>query len=65
MTVDPSAGQLPGLDDLVDLDRLLVVRYDEQPATPVAFGTFEYSCMSLVGSFTKAHVVAISAARCT
>ena len=65
MTVDPRAGQLPGHDDLIDLDRLLAAYHDEQPATPVAFGTSEHRGMSLDGSFTKAHVVAISAARCT
>jgi phosphoglucomutase len=64
MTVHPRAGQLPEAGDLVDLDRLLAAYYDEQPAEPVAFGTSGHRGTSLDGSFTDAHVVAISAAVC-
>jgi phosphoglucomutase len=64
MTLDPRAGQLPVEEDLVDLDRLLAA-YREQPASePVAFGTSGHRGTSLDGSFTDAHVVAISAAVC-
>ena len=64
MTLDPRAGQLPVEEDLVDLDRLLAA-YREQPASePVAFGTSGHRGTSLDGSFTEAHVVAISAAVC-
>jgi phosphoglucomutase len=64
MTVHPRAGQLPEDADLVDLDRLLAAYHDEQPAEPVAFGTSGHRGTSLDGSFTEAHVVAISAAVC-
>jgi phosphoglucomutase len=64
MTLDPRAGQLPVEEDLVDLDRLIAA-YREQPASePVAFGTSGHRGTSLEGSFTEAHVVAISAAVC-
>ena len=64
MTVHPRAGQLPEAGDLIDLDRLLAAYYDVQPAEPVAFGTSGHRGTSLDGSFTDAHVVAISAAVC-
>src|SRR5918992_4663662 len=64
MTVHPRAGQLPEAGDLVDLDRLLAAYYDVQPAEPVAFGTSGHRGTPLDGSFTAAHVVAISAAVC-
>jgi phosphoglucomutase len=64
MTVHPRAGQLPTAGDLIDLDRLLAAYRDEPPAEPVAFGTSGHRGTSLDGSFTEAHVVAISAAVC-
>jgi phosphoglucomutase len=64
MTLDPRAGQLPDAGDLVDLDRLLAAYAEEQPSAPVAFGTSGHRGTSLDGSFTEAHVVAISAAVC-
>jgi phosphoglucomutase len=64
MTVHPRAGQLPAAGDLIDLDRLLAAYRDEPPAEPVAFGTSGHRGTSLDGSFTEAHVVAISAAVC-
>src|SRR5215216_988739 len=64
MTVHPCAGQLPAAGDLIDLDRLLAAYRDEQPAEPVAFGTSGHRGTSLDGTFTEAHVVAISAAVC-
>ena len=64
MTVNERAGELPEPGDLVDVERLLAA-YREQPAAaPVAFGTSGHRGTSLDGSFTEAHVVAISAAVC-
>jgi phosphoglucomutase len=62
--VHPRAGQLPGDDDLVDLDALLAAYHEHEPSEPVAFGTSGHRGTSLDGSFTEAHVVAISAAVC-
>jgi phosphoglucomutase len=62
--VHPRAGQLPGDDDLVDLDALLAAYHEHEPSEPVAFGTSGHRGSSLDGSFTEAHVVAISAAVC-
>src|ERR671916_1485600 len=64
MTVHPRAGQLPAPGDLVDLERLLAAYHEEEPRAPVAFGTSGHRGTSLDGSFTEAHVVAISAAVC-
>jgi phosphoglucomutase len=62
--VHPRAGQLPEAGDLVDLDRLIAAYHEQPPAEPVAFGTSGHRGTSLDGSFTEAHVVAISAAVC-
>ena len=62
--MDPRAGQLPEDGDLVDLDRLLDAYRDHEPSAPVAFGTSGHRGTSLDGSFTDAHVAAISAAVC-
>jgi phosphoglucomutase len=64
MSVDPRAGQLPEAGDLVDLEALLAAYHEQPPAEPVAFGTSGHRGTSLDGSFTEAHVVAISAAVC-
>jgi len=64
MSTDPRAGQLPEAGDLVDLDRLLDAYRSVPPSEPVAFGTSGHRGTSLDGSFTEAHVVAISAAVC-
>jgi phosphoglucomutase len=64
VSVDPRAGQLPEDGDLVDLDALLSAYREQPPAEPVAFGTSGHRGTSLDGSFTEAHVVAISAAVC-
>ena len=65
MSVDPRAGTLPEQSDLVDVDRLLAA-YQEQPdpANRVAFGTSGHRGSSLAGTFTEAHVLAISEAVC-
>ena len=59
----PRAGRLPEPGDLVDVDALLEA-YRHPPREPVAFGTSGHRGTSLDGSFTEAHVVAISAAVC-
>jgi len=64
MSTDPRAGQLPEDRDLVDLDALLSAYREQPPAEPVAFGTSGHRGTSLDGSFTEAHVIAISAAVC-
>jgi phosphoglucomutase len=61
---DPRAGQLPADSDLVDVDALLEAYGSHAPDAPVAFGTSGHRGTSLDGSFTEAHVVAISAAVC-
>ena len=65
----PRAGQLPEPDDLVDVDRLVAAYHDERPdpSNPdqrVAFGTSGHRGTSLAGTFTEAHVAAISEAVC-
>src|SRR5215212_3745183 len=65
----PRAGRLPEPEDLVEVGRLLAAYHDERPdpedpAQRVAFGTSGHRGTSLDGSFTEAHVVAISAAVC-
>ncbi len=62
--IDPRAGQLPQAADLVDVDDLLAAYAEAPPVAPVAFGTSGHRGTSLDGSFTEAHVVAISAAVC-
>src|ERR671914_2375532 len=64
MTVHPRAGQIPDAGDLVDLDALAAAYHERSPAAPVAFGTSGHRGTSLDGSFTDAHVVAISAGVC-
>ena len=48
----------------IDVDALLAAYFEQPPAAPVAFGTSGHRGTSLDGSFTEAHVVAISAAVC-
>ena len=64
MSTDARAGQLPEAGDLVDVEALLAAYSDNPPAAPVAFGTSGHRGTSFDGSFTEAHVVAISAAVC-
>src|SRR3954466_8408559 len=63
-TVNDRAGTLPDASDLIDVDELLAAYREHEPAEPVAFGTSGHRGTSLDGSFTEAHVVAISAAVC-
>jgi phosphoglucomutase len=67
--IDPRAGQLPEDADLVDVERLLAAYYEQRPdpSDPlqrVAFGTSGHRGSSLSGTFTDAHVAAISEAVC-
>jgi phosphoglucomutase len=67
--IDARAGQLPEAADLVDVERLLAAYHDERPdpSDPlqrVAFGTSGHRGTSLAGTFTDAHVAAISEAVC-
>jgi phosphoglucomutase len=65
MSVDPRAGTLPQESDLVDVGRLVEAYYEQpDPANRVAFGTSGHRGSSLAGTFTEAHVLAISEAVC-
>jgi phosphoglucomutase len=64
MTIHERAGTLPDASDLIDVDELLAAYHDREPSEPVSFGTSGHRGTSLDGSFTEAHVVAISAAVC-
>ncbi len=69
MSTDPRAGSLPEPADLIDVDGLLAAYHDERPdpsdpAHRVAFGTSGHRGSSLAGTFTEAHVAAISEAVC-
>ena len=64
MTVHERAGRLPEASDLIDVGELIAAYREREPAEPVAFGTSGHRGTSLDGSFTEAHVVAISAAVC-
>ncbi|HEX6022402.1 MAG TPA: phosphoglucomutase (alpha-D-glucose-1,6-bisphosphate-dependent) [Solirubrobacter sp.] len=61
--MSPSAGTRPDPTQLVDLDELLAA-YRRPPTGPVAFGTSGHRGTSLKGTFTEAHVLAISEAIC-
>ncbi|MEA2286107.1 MAG: phosphoglucomutase [Solirubrobacteraceae bacterium] len=67
--IDPRAGQLPEPGDLIDVDSLLAAYHDTRPdpsdpGQRVAFGTSGHRGTSLAGTFTEAHVAAISEAVC-
>jgi phosphoglucomutase len=67
--INPRAGELPQPADLVDVERLLAAYYEQRPdpSDPlqrVAFGTSGHRGSSLSGTFTDAHVAAISEAVC-
>ena len=61
MSVSPLAGSRPDASLLVDIDELLRA-YHGEPRAPVAFGTSGHRGTSLKGTFTEAHVLAISEA---
>src|SRR3954452_15234176 len=64
MTTHDRAGTLPDASDLIDVDELLAAYQEHEPSEPVSFGTSGHRGTSLDGSFSEAHVVAISAAVC-
>src|SRR5919197_1122180 len=64
MTTHARAGTLPEASDLIHVDELVAAYHEREPAERVAFGTSGHRGTSLDGSFTEAHVVAISAAVC-
>ncbi len=69
MTISPLAGKLASKDMLVDLARLERDYYErrpdlEDPSQLVSFGTSGHRGSSLRGSFTDAHVAAITQAIC-
>ena len=59
--VSPKAGTRPDASLLVDIDELLAA-YRRPPEAPVSFGTSGHRGSSLKGTFTEAHVLAISEA---
>ena len=61
--LSPHAGTRPDASMLVDVDELLSA-YRRPPAGPVSFGTSGHRGTSLNGTFTEAHVLAISEAIC-
>ena len=61
--VSPHAGERPDASMLVDVDELLAA-YRRPPEAPVSFGTSGHRGSSLKGTFTEAHVLAISEAIC-
>src|SRR5919202_1801169 len=61
--VSPHAGTRPDSSMLVDVDELLAA-YRRAPEAPVSFGTSGHRGSSLKGTFTEAHVQAISEAIC-
>ena len=67
MNVSPKAGTLPAETELVDIPRLIVAYYTQQPdpsapAERVAFGTSGHRGSSLHRSFNEKHILAISQA---
>src|SRR3954469_24916288 len=61
--VSPHAGTRPDASMLIDVDELLAA-YRRDPRAPVSFGTSGHRGSSLKGTFTEAHVLAISEAIC-
>jgi phosphoglucomutase len=69
MSDDPRAGELPGDDDLIDVDALIAAYHDESPdpseeGQRVSFGTSGHRGTSLARTFNEAHVLAIAEAVC-
>src|SRR3954447_3387915 len=64
---DPRAGELPGDDDLIDVDALIAAYHDQSPdpseATQrVSFGTSGHRGTATACTFNEAHVLAIAEA---
>ncbi|MGD9727141.1 MAG: phosphoglucomutase, alpha-D-glucose phosphate-specific, partial [Nitrospiraceae bacterium] len=69
MPISPYAGKPPAGDMLVDLARLEREYYERKPDIDeaeqlVSFGTSGHRGSSLRGSFTEAHILAITQAIC-
>src|SRR5215212_11753547 len=69
MSDDSRAGELPGDDDLIDVDALIAAYHDERPdpsedTQRVSFGTSGHRGTATARTFNEAHVLAISAAVC-
>ena len=69
MAVSPLAGQVPPSDLLIDVDRLVRDYFERKPdyGDPhqrVSFGTSGHRGTPEDGSFTEAHILAISQAIC-
>src|ERR1044072_1939525 len=67
MSDDPRAGELPGDDDLIDVDALIAAYHDERPdpseeTQRVSFGTSGHRGTATARTFNEAHVLAISEA---
>src|SRR3954464_8607524 len=68
MSDDPRAGELPGDDDLIDVDALIAAYHDERPdpseeTQRVSFGTSGHRGEATARTFNEAHVLAIAEAR--
>src|SRR3954447_19723034 len=67
MSDAPRAGELPGDDDLIDVDALIAAYHDERPDASeetqrVSFGTSGHRGTATARTFNEAHVLAISEA---
>src|SRR5215203_3942094 len=67
MSDEPRAGELPGPDDLIDVDALVAAYHDRRPdpseeTQRVSFGTSGHRGTATAGTFNEAHVLAISEA---
>src|SRR3954465_7544736 len=67
MSDDPRAGELPGDDDLIDVDALIAAYHDERPdpseeAQRVSFGTSGHRGTATARTFNEAHVLAMAEA---
>src|SRR5215207_9778533 len=67
MSNDPRAGELPGPDDLIDVDALVAAYHDQRPdpsedTQRVSFGTSGHRGTATARTFNEAHVLAISEA---
>lgn len=69
MSTHPMAGQQPLSSDLVNIPRLIAAYYTtkpdvDDPSQRVSFGTSGHRGSSLRGSFTEAHILAVTQAVC-
>src|SRR3954466_4665178 len=67
MSDAPRAGELPGDDDLIDVDALIAAYHDERPdpseeTQRVSFGTSGHRGTATARTFNEAHVLAVAEA---